>query len=64
MRVAICRLFKNGNVAKKPVIVLKNATNLDTAEEWFNNNNRRRYPENWNWCYVNLDYKNPRKAHK
>lgn len=63
MRVAICRLFNNGNVAKKPVVKL-NATNLDTAEEWFNNNERRRYPEHWNWCYVNLDYKNPRKAHK
>lgn len=60
MRVAICRLFNNGNHTKRPVVVLKNATNLDTAEEWFNKNERWRYPEYYNWCYINLDHQSNR----
>lgn len=60
MRVAICRLFNDGTHAKRPKVVLLKATNLDTAEEWFNNNDRKKFPEWWNWCYIDLDYKGGR----
>lgn len=55
MRVGVYRYFeKSHRTAKKPLAVF-HSTNLDTAEIHFNREYRRKYPENFNFEYVNLD---------
>lgn len=54
MKVAVNRLYSSGRTSQKPLVIF-HARDLDDAEAVFNDRYRRKYPENYNFEYVDLD---------